>query len=307
MAKRKGGKKGGGAGFSGVKNIVVSAITFALIIAGIFAWMRVNDINSPRGVYDYFKSWSDHVAACGAADLQWNCDNPRIPEPGSGESNPEFPDQGDSSQPTSKKPSTNDGSSSQSPKSNSGDPQQPPASSAPKEEMLVALEKVREGEPQEINYVRGDWKHWAGYPCDTRRVVLERDGINVVVEKTDSSCDIVSGTWVSPFDDKEFTEARGLDIDHIVPLSFAARHGGQNWTADKKESFANDQSNLLAVSAKENRKKGDKGPSGYMPKRSFQCEYSKIWTATLLKYDLTATNKDLFSLKDGLQKCGKGQ
>ena len=54
--------------------------------------------------------------------------------------------------------------------------------------------------------------------CNTREVVLARDGTNVV---QDSSCAATSGTWKSPYDGATWTAASDVDIDHMVPLSNA--------------------------------------------------------------------------------------
>lgn len=54
--------------------------------------------------------------------------------------------------------------------------------------------------------------------CNTREVVLKRDGTNVV---QDSACAATSGTWKSPYDGATWTAASDVDIDHMVPLSNA--------------------------------------------------------------------------------------
>jgi hypothetical protein len=55
--------------------------------------------------------------------------------------------------------------------------------------------------------------------CNTREVVLARDGTNVVQDS--SSCAATSGTWKSPYDGATWTAASDVDIDHMVPLSNA--------------------------------------------------------------------------------------
>ena len=55
--------------------------------------------------------------------------------------------------------------------------------------------------------------------CDTRDVVLKRDGTNVVQSST--GCTITGGTWVSPYDGATWTASSDVDIDHLVPLSNA--------------------------------------------------------------------------------------
>lgn len=39
--------------------------------------------------------------------------------------------------------------------------------------------------------------------------------------ETDNACASTSGTWVSPYDGEEWTDASDVDIDHMVPLSNA--------------------------------------------------------------------------------------
>ncbi len=69
-------------------------------------------------------------------------------------------------------------------------------------------------------YSRDLFPHWSsqGGSCNTREVVLYRDGTNVV---RDSYCAAVSGSWYSPFDGATWYAASDVDIDHVVPLSNA--------------------------------------------------------------------------------------
>src|SRR6476660_3015841 len=107
-------------------------------------------------------------------------------------------------------------------------------------------------------YSRDRFPHWSnqGNGCDTRDVVLKRDGANVTVG---AECKITSGKWYSYYDDKWFSDPGGLDIDHMVPLANAWRSGASTWTDQQRQQFANDltRPQLLAVSANTNRAKGD--------------------------------------------------
>ncbi|MFF2751337.1 hypothetical protein ACFVVA_38100 [Kitasatospora sp. NPDC058048] len=71
-------------------------------------------------------------------------------------------------------------------------------------------------------YSREKFPHWIKISgeCDTRETVLARDGKDVV---QDDLCRAVAGTWASPYDDRVFTDAKQLDIDHMVPLAAAWR------------------------------------------------------------------------------------
>jgi hypothetical protein len=82
----------------------------------------------------------------------------------------------------------------------------------------VGLTVAAQG-PQ-TGYSRDLFPHWIiqSGKCDTREVVLKRDGTGVV---TSSTCAATSGTWVSPYDGATWTKATDVDIDHLVPLSNA--------------------------------------------------------------------------------------
>ncbi|GHI04581.1 hypothetical protein Scel_29020 [Streptomyces cellostaticus] len=103
---------------------------------------------------------------------------------------------------------------------------------------------------QTPGYSRAKFPHWAKVygQCDTREVVLARDGKGVT---QDSLCRAVAGTWYSPYDGKTLDAASKVDVDHLVPISNAWKSGADLWTTDKRKAFANDltHSQLIAVSA----------------------------------------------------------
>lgn len=154
---------------------------------------------------------------------------------------------------------------------------------------------------EDVDYDRSDWKHWTGSPCTTRQDVLIKQGENV---ETDDDCRMTSGSWHDPFTGETTEDNSSLDIDHIIPLGYAASHGGNQWDDDRKEQFANDQMNLRAVNASENRSKGADGPSDYMPpNEAHHCEYAIIWVDTASEYDLSITAADRRELEDALGSC----
>jgi len=260
-------KKQGGAGGNAMTIIII-----IVLIGVILAWMRVNNITGLDDVYNYFKSASDKINECGADDVDWNC-SPDTSNP-SGTEDPQISETPDEV--------TNESSSS---------------------ELLLALQGITIADSEEVEYDRSEWKHWSKVSgsCDTRETILSLQGENVVSDP--NTCKATSGTWIDPYSGATFTNSSDLDIDHVIPLGYAASHGGQNWTLERKEQFANDMSQLLAVSASENRSKSDSGPSEYMPIQSFQCEYSKIWIATAIKYDISITQDDESALEKGLSYC----
>jgi len=154
-------------------------------------------------------------------------------------------------------------------------------------------------------YSREKFPHWRsqGDGCDTRETVLKRDGDAV---KTGDNCKVVSGTWVSPYDDKKVTEPGDLDIDHMVPLANAWRTGAWDWTTDERSDFANDltRPQLLSVTAATNRSKGDQDPSEWKPPlRSYWCQYAKDWVTVKAHWKLTVTQAEKDALQEMLETC----
>ena len=139
-------------------------------------------------------------------------------------------------------------------------------------------------------YDRQDWPHWidADHDCqDTRAEILIRDSLGPLKFKRNKACNVSWGRWLCPYTGREILKASELDIDHLVPLAHAQRHGGADWPRARKRQFANDPLNLLAVEAAANRAKGDQGPDQWRPaQRSFWPEYARRWRAVKGKYGL---------------------
>lgn len=164
-------------------------------------------------------------------------------------------------------------------------------------------------------YKRTEWKHWISYetPCwTTREEVLYRQaekGSITYLDKDDKetkdkskACSIKSGVWIDPYSKEKVEDPTKLDIDHTGALSWTAKAGGQEWDKQKKQDYANDFDHLVATTAKENRTKGDKGPSEWMPESS-KCEYAKVYTHIVKKYKLNLNKADKDTLEKALNSC----
>lgn len=147
-------------------------------------------------------------------------------------------------------------------------------------------------------YKRSLYPHWSdldGDCQDSRVESLITESISPVTFKSDNQCKVISGWWYGVYSGEFFSEASKLDIDHIIPLKEAHLSGAENWTREQRKEFANDPENLLAVKASENRSKGAKDPSEWLPSASsYHCRYIAKWLAVKIKYDLT--------IDDGEQK-----
>ncbi|KAL2828016.1 hypothetical protein BDW59DRAFT_171139 [Aspergillus cavernicola] len=171
------------------------------------------------------------------------------------------------------------------------------------ETQLEALTVAAAGSGSD--YDRDLFPHWIsqGDSCDTRDLVLVRDGTNV---ETGSGCSIDSGSWYSEYDGATWTQASDLDIDHMVPLANAWRSGASEWTTDEREAFANDLDipQLIAVTDNVNQQKSDSGPEEWVPPlTSYHCTYGKMWVNVKYTYGLSVTQAEKSALEGLLDTC----
>lgn len=154
-------------------------------------------------------------------------------------------------------------------------------------------------------YSRDKFPHWHTVTgaCNTREMVLKRDGTNVV---TDSACYPTSGSWWSHYDGATWYNPSDVDIDHVVALAEAWRSGASSWTTSRRESFANDLDGpqLIAVTDDVNQAKGDKDPSAWKPPRAgAHCAYSKFWIHTKYRWGLHLQSAEKSALQTMLNTC----
>jgi len=166
--------------------------------------------------------------------------------------------------------------------------------------VLVALKGLTVEPEQRSGYNRNLFRHWSdldGDGCDTRREVLRRDARTQ--DFNNNSCGDNTGSWVSVYDGISVSAAGSLDIDHLVPLAEAWDSGAHSWDSNRRELFANDESALLAVTARSNRSKSASDPAEWMPSSSTaRCPYASAWVATKVKWRLSVDNREYNFLAD---------
>ncbi|WP_406387518.1 HNH endonuclease family protein [Streptomyces sp. NBC_00887] len=212
--------------------------------------------------------------------------------------NPQAADTGDS------KPSEAEGSSAASP-APSG------AAGGPAEGALSladAIAKIPAGTEKRDGYERDSFNHWVDEDddgCETRAEVLLEEA--TTKPQQGDRCVLTGGVWMSYYDGAEITEARKLDIDHMIPLAEAWDSGAFGWSADRREAFANDlgaERSLVAVTAKTNRSKSDRDPASWLPPaEATHCQYAADWTATKLRWGLNADDKERAALVKLADSC----
>ncbi|MEU9357476.1 HNH endonuclease family protein [Streptomyces sp. NPDC048301] len=166
-------------------------------------------------------------------------------------------------------------------------------------QLTVATEGSSSG------YSRDKFPHWITQSgsCDTREVVLKRDGTGVV---QNSSCSATSGSWYSQYDGATWTAASDLDIDHMVPLAEAWRSGASSWTTAQRQAFANDltRPQLIAVTDNVNQSKSDQDPAEWLPSRTaYRCTYARAWVHVKHYYGLKVDSAEKSALQSVLNGC----
>lgn len=188
---------------------------------------------------------------------------------------------------------------------------------APTSVYLVALDglSVVEGE-SEMPYDRALFgQRWADVDrngCDTRNDVLRRDLTALELKADTNGCKVLAGALKDPYSGEDIAFVYGEDtsrlvqIDHIVPLSWAWRHGADAWTTEQRTEFANDPLNLQATTESMNQSKGDSGPSRWLPaQESVYCGYAERFVQVLAKWELGIGALDRAVVRGILIECAQ--
>ncbi|MFE1463953.1 HNH endonuclease family protein [Streptomyces nigra] len=171
-------------------------------------------------------------------------------------------------------------------------------------DVLPLAAEVRDG------YERTAFKHWnageiPGDGCNTRAEVLLSEAVDRPTVLP--GCKLSDGRWWSYYDAQWMTSASSLDIDHMVPLAEAWDSGASQWTAERREAYANDldaETSLVAVSAASNRSKADQDPAEWLPPAvEATCRYAAEWIATKLRWDLTIDAVEAEALAQLADSC----
>ncbi len=146
--------------------------------------------------------------------------------------------------------------------------------------------------------------------CDTRNDVLARDLVQVRTGET-SACPraVMAGELRSPYTGKFIVFRRGrnssdVQIDHIVPLSYAWDMGAYAWPSARRLSLANDPANLVAVDGASNQTKSDAEPARWMPPaKAFHCQYATQFVLVIKAYGLFLDAPSKRVLARAIRRC----
>ncbi|WP_120635256.1 DUF1524 domain-containing protein [Ruegeria sp. EL01] len=165
-------------------------------------------------------------------------------------------------------------------------------SATPNRQSLI--EEI-ETEAKIARYDRSLFGGWADIDddCQNTRHELLQEMSTGGTTISQSNCIVLRGKWADPYTGKVFTNARDVEIDHLVPLKWAWDRGAHSWPDETKSEFANDPANLFVVSSNVNQDKGAKGPIDWLPPLGgFHCQYVTRFVRVAQKYSLEMSDAE---------------
>lgn len=140
---------------------------------------------------------------------------------------------------------------------------------------------------------------------NTRGLVLIRDSKVPTEVMPANRCFIGKGLWNDPYTNNSFTDAKDIQIDHMVPLKEAYVAGASDWDWKKRCAYANFMGNayhLMSVDGKANNAKSDKGPDQWLPpNRAFACEYVGNWLHIKAIWKLMMSAQEVQAIADTIK------
>lgn len=151
--------------------------------------------------------------------------------------------------------------------------------------------------------------------CQTRDEILQRDMIEFYSE---DGCKVLTGVLLDPYSGKNINFVRtgqmgpdgkkgdssAVQIDHVVALSDAWQKNAPRWDQAKREQFANDPLNLLAVDGPLNSQKSDSDAASWLPpNKDFRCTYVSLQVQVKAKYAVAVTSAEKDAMKRVLNTC----
>jgi Protein of unknown function (DUF1524) len=154
-----------------------------------------------------------------------------------------------------------------------------------------------------------DWADVNHNGCDTRNDILNRDLVRKTWEDA-SDCEVRTAILHDPYTGRTIHFRRGVEtslavqIDHMVALANAWETGARRWSPTRREAFANDPRELIAVYGQANEAKGDDDASEWLPpRRAFDCQYVADQVMIKHAYALWVTPAEDVAMANVLARC----
>lgn len=174
-----------------------------------------------------------------------------------------------------------------------GKPEPKPEYQVP-ETLQELVDRVAVEEDQQVDYDRDLYtSSYQSYECDKDHEC--EHGYSSIRTYSFYECEWYNwdtGVYIDPYTNLPVESIKKTDYDHIIPLAYADRHGANAWTEEQKKGYADDPTVGVCVNSSDNRSKGDKGPSEWLPDENQQ-DYCYTWLVLADVYDLSITPEDM--------------
>ena len=154
------------------------------------------------------------------------------------------------------------------------------------------------------------WADADGNGCDQRDDVLVRDLAVVARSASDDGCTVTAGHLEDAYTGRSIDFTRGprtsaaVQVDHLVPLSWAWQHGAWAWSDARRERLATDLDELQAVDGPANQEKSDQGPATWLPPAAaYRCVYVTRFAFVVGRYGLEIDEEDRDAIDGVLAAC----
>ncbi|MDP7739304.1 HNH endonuclease family protein [Mycobacterium paragordonae] len=127
--------------------------------------------------------------------------------------------------------------------------------------------------------------------CDTRNRLIRLSLRDIEYKPGTRGCKVTAGRLdPDPYTGQTIDLAH-VAVDHVIPLKVAWNAGAAHWDLRLRRIFANDLTELIAVSSSANSRKGDSTLSEWIPETG-KCRYVIRFLTVAAKYHLPITVKD---------------
>ena len=187
------------------------------------------------------------------------------------------------------------------------------------EEVQELPDAVMIGESIADRYDRGEWtSSYQWYEClddthdhETRDGYAADDGGEFRSIRAYGYYESIWFDWETmlyqdPYTGKTVDGVDKCDYDHIVPLAYVNAHGGCNWGEETKKAFADDPSVGVCCNGHDNRVKGAKGPSEWLPEVN-QAAYCYTFLKVCVEHGLTVSQEDFDVFRVVLENAVDGE
>lgn len=168
------------------------------------------------------------------------------------------------------------------------------------EELLSKVEVIEND--LKIEYDRDDYTSSSQY-YEGNEVGEEYNSIKAYAYYESEYYNEENDSYICPYTN-EVVAYENIDFDHIVPLNYAHNHGGSEWSEEEKKLYADDPNIGVNVNSSDNRSKGAKGPSEWLPDYNVE-EYCYTWLIICDNYDISLSKSDYDTIVEILSKLSE--